>query len=211
MSDIDISSIVVAVALAAGAALWLGLHMQRDRSETRRKALRDQLTGLMNDRAFAQRAVDIFDETRDVSGEMIVLMYDIDGLGTISDRFGREFGDFVVRLFAEKAKAEMRGDDLLFRLGDDEFCSILPATPTEDAGAIAERIRAAFSEKKLRARKKQNVCPTVSVGLASSAELGFSIDRLKAAAEEALAEAKRAGGNRLVAYSAPAVEERSAA
>ncbi len=211
MSDIDIASIVVAVALATGAALWIGLRMQRDWSEARRKSLRDQLTGLMNDRAFAQRAVDVLDDTRDVSGEMIVLMYDIDGLAAISDRFGREFADFVVRLFAEKAKAEMRDEDLLFRLGDDEFCSILPATPLEDAGAIAGRIRATFSEKKLRARKKQNVRPTVSVGLASSAELGFSIDRLKAAAEAALAEAKRAGGDRLVAYRPPASEERTAA
>lgn len=208
MSVIDIAAILLAFALAAGATAWLVL---RAWSESRRKSLLDQLTGLMNDRAFAQRAVDVFDETRDVSGEMIVLMYDIDGLGTVSDRFGREFGEFLIRLFAEKAKAEMRGEDLLFRLGDDEFCSILPATPEEDARAIAERIRTAFSEKKLRARKKQNVRPTVSVGLASSAELGFSIDRLKAAAETALAEAKRAGRDRLVAYRAPAVGERSAA
>ena len=72
----------------------------------------------------------------------------------------------------------------------------------EDARAIAERIRAAFSEKKLRAAKKQNVRPTVSVGLATSAELGFSVDRLKGAAETALAEAKRAGGDRLETYRA---------
>jgi two-component system, cell cycle response regulator len=211
MPDIEIAAIVVAAALMAGAVLWQGLRMLKDWNEARRKALCDQLTGLMNDRAFAQRAVDVLDDTRDVSGEMIVLMYDIDGLAAISERFGREFGDFVVRLFAEKAKAEMRDEDLLFRLGDDEFCSILPATPLEDARAIAARVRAAFSEKKLRARKKQNVCPTVSVGLASSAGLGFSIDRLKAAAETALAEAKRAGGDRLVAYRAPAAEERTAA
>jgi diguanylate cyclase (GGDEF)-like protein len=207
MAGIDIAVVLV----AAGVVGWLGWRWLVAWREARRRALRDQLTGLMNDRAFAMRVGDGLEGGREASGEMALLMYDIDGLGAISERFGREFGDFVLRLFAEKAKAEIREDDLLFRLGDDEFCSILPATSEEDARAIAERIRAAFSEKKLRAARKQNVRPTVSVGLASSAELGFSIDRLKSAAEAALAEAKRAGRNRLEIYRAPAVEERSAA
>lgn len=174
---------------------WVG-HVQM----SRRKALEDQLTGLMNGRAFAKRVGDGLEAVPDRSGEIVLLMFDIDGLDAINDRFGREFGDFILRLFAAKARAEIREDDLLFRLGDDEFCSILPHTSEEDAAAIAERIRAAFSEKPLRARKKENVRPTVSVGLASSRLVGFGIDRLKAAADAALADAKHAGGNGLVLY-----------
>jgi diguanylate cyclase (GGDEF)-like protein len=211
MAEMDTILLVAVTCATAVAVGWLAWRWSQYLRETRRRARQDQLTGLMNDRAFAERAVDVMDETRDVSGEMIVLMYDIDGLGSISERFGREFGDFVVRLFAEKAKAELRADDLLFRLGADEFCSILPSTGERDARMIAERIRAAFSEKKLRARKKQNVRPTVSVGLASSTVVGFSIDRLKAAAEVALADAKQQGRDRLEAYRAPAGEERFAA
>jgi len=212
MAAMETTLLVAAACVAALALGWFGWRLLQGRREARRRALQDQLTGLMNDRAFAERAVDVMDETRDVSGEMVVVMYDIDGLGAISERFGREFGDFVVRLFADKAKAEIRGDDLLFRLGDDEFCSILPSTSEHDARAIAERIRAAFSEKKLRARKKQNVRPTVSVGLASSAAIGFSIDRLKAGAEAALAEAKRAGRDRISVYEGDAANDhRSAA
>lgn len=200
MAAMDITLLVAAACVAALAVGWLARRLAESRREARRHALQDQLTGLMNDRAFAERAVDVMDETRDVPGEMVVLMYDIDGLAAISERFGREFGDFVVRLFADKAKAEIRDDDLLFRLGADEFCSILPSTGERDARLIAERILAAFSAKKLRARKKQNVRPTASVGLASSTMVGFSIDRLKSAAEAALAEAKRQGGGRIVCY-----------
>lgn len=209
MAGIEFAAVIVTAGLAAGGVLgWRWIATWR---ETRRRALQDQLTGLMNGQAFAKRVGDGLDGTPNASGELVVLMYDIDGLGRISERFGPGFADFVIRLFAEKAKAEIREDDLLFRLGADEFCSILPHTSEADARAIAERVRTAFSEKKLRAAKKQNVRPTVSVGLASSVELGFSIDRLKAAAEAALAQAKRAGGDRLEAYRAPAVEERSVA
>ena len=211
MADIDIVVIFVAVGVLAGLSAWLGPRLLVAWSEARRRALKDQLTGLMNDRAFAKRVGDELESAREASGEMVLLMCDIDRLGAINQRFGREFGDFVIRLFAEKAKAEIREDDLLFRLGDDQFCSILPATSEQHARTIAERIRSAFSEKKLRARRKENVRPTVSIGLASSAELGFSVDRLKVAAEAALAEAKRSGRDRLEVYRAPAIEERSAA
>lgn len=207
----DIAVFLVAAGLAAGGVAlfgWRGLAAWRD---ARRRTLQDQLTGLPNDRAFAQRVGDEPEAGREASGEMALLMYDIDGLGAINERFGREFGDFVIRRFAEKAKAEIREDDLLFRLGDDQFCSILPATQTEEARAIAERIRASFSAVKLRARKKQNVRPTVSVGLATSTQLGFSVDRLRQAAETALAEAKRAGRDQLRIYRASGAEERSAA
>ena len=185
---------------------WVG-HVQ----EARRRDLQDQLTGLMNGRAFAKRVGDGMEAAPDRSGEIILLMFDIDGLDAINDRFGREFGDFILRLFAEKARAEIRDEDLLFRLGEDEFCSILPHTSREDAFAIAERIRAAFSAKPLRARKKQNVTPTASVGLASSSLVGFGIDRLKVAADAALASAKQAGGNGLVLYRDVAPAERPVA
>lgn len=212
MTAMNTALFVTAASTVAFAAGWLLGRWMESRRDARLRARQDRLTGLMNERAFAERAIDVMDETRDVSGEMIVLMYDIDGLSRISDRFGHEFGDFLVRLFAEKAKAELRGEDLLFRLGDDEFCSILPSTGQDDALMIAERIRAAFSEKKLRARKKENVRPTVSVGLASSSQLGFNVDRLKKAAEAALAEAKRCGRDRIVAYQASLdMETRTAA
>ncbi len=190
--------------IALHAAAMFGSRWRAARDEARRKALEDQLTGLANARAFAERAAGGPADPVAQSGEIVLLMYDIDGLAAITDRFERKFGDFVLRLFAEKARAEMRANDLLFRLGADEFCAILPGTSLADAEAIANRVRAAFREKPLRARKKQNVRPTACVGLASSQEVGFGIDRLKAAAEEALRQAKCAGADSLCVYRASA-------
>lgn len=201
-----IAAVAVLCAVVLAGRRWLAVS-----KTARRKAMEDQLTGLMNGRAFAARIGDALDPAAERSGEMSLLMFDIDGLDTINARFGREFGDFILRLFADKARAEIRGSDLLFRLGDDEFCSILPSTCEDDAVAIAERIRAAFSEKPLRARKKENVRPAASVGLASSRLAGFSIDRLKAAADAALAEAKHVGGNSLVVYHEVRAEAQQAA
>lgn len=182
-----------AAALLVAACLG-GWRLNRARLAAGAKARLDALTGLMNDRAFAERSTDILDGSRDISSEIVVVMFDIDGMGAINQRFGREFGDFVLRLFAEKAAAEIRDGDLLFRLGGDEFCFILTHSSERDATAIAERICAAFSAKKLRARKKQNVQPTASVGLASSRHAGFNIETLKAAADAALQEARQDGG-----------------
>lgn len=207
-----IMPIVPPAALAAFcAALFVGRRWVGHIQLSRRRALEDQLTGLMNGLAFAKRVDDGMDAIPDRSGEISLLMFDIDGLDAINDRFGREFGDFILRLFAEKARAEIREDDLLFRLGADEFCSILPHTSQEDAAAIAGRIMAAFSAKPLRARKKQNVRPTASAGLACSRSVGFGIDRLKAAADAALADVKRAGGNGLLSHGEDASKAAAAA
>lgn len=190
----------IAAVAALCTVLFFGWRRFRKLRVSQRQSMEDKLTGLMNGRAFAERVGDHHRPVVERSGEMSLLMFDIDGLAAINARFGEEFGDFVLRLFAEKARAEIHDDHLLFRLGGDEFCSILPTTCEDDAVAVAERIRAAFSEKPLRARKKENVRPTASVGLASSSLVGFSIDRLKDAADAALAGAKHVGGNSLVIY-----------
>ena len=70
-------------------------------------------------------------------------MFDLDHFKSINDRFGHATGDEVLRVFAGVARSSMRGDDLVGRLGGEEFAAIVPE-PIEFAERIAERLRAAF-------------------------------------------------------------------
>lgn len=196
----------IAMGAAGLAAAGLGYAGGRVFATSQQRRRSDILTGLRNRRAFDHDAARLVDGSRQMTGDLCILMFDIDGLGGIDARFGRGFGDFVLRLFAQKASAELRENDTLFRIGGDEFCCLLPMTCAESAEAIATRIMAAFGEKKLRARKKQNVRPTVAVGLASSADFGFAFEGLRSAAIEAMGDAKAAGGNRLVRARQPYAE-----
>ena len=72
-----------------------------------------------------------------------MLMLDLDHFKSINDRFGHAIGDEVLRVFANAARSNMRGSDLVGRLGGEEF-AVIVAEPMEFAARIAERLRASF-------------------------------------------------------------------
>jgi hypothetical protein len=99
-----------------------------------------------------------------------------------------------LRLFAKTASANMRTDDVIGRLGGEEFAAVVPGDG-DVASGIAERVRMAFET----AGVDVSGCPlkaTVSIGAAWTAE-AVRIDELLAAADAALYRAKEAGRNRL--------------
>jgi diguanylate cyclase (GGDEF)-like protein len=106
------------------------------RSNTEQKLHVDPLTEALNRHAFhwMQRGDEIATEGV-LSG--VVLMIDIDRLKRINDEFGHATGDIVIRAAANSIRGLIRGDDLLFRWGGDEFVAILPNL---SAAVVAERM-----------------------------------------------------------------------
>lgn len=95
---------------------------------------RDLLTGLPNHRYLerwlgARRSV----------AEIVVLLLDVDDLGTLNDRVGREAGDAALVAIGRALRGECRLGDLLVRLDDDEFLLLAPRSTHEGAVALAER------------------------------------------------------------------------
>lgn len=107
----------------------------------RRLATHDELTGLPNRRALLQ-ALQVAALRQARLGEPVALvMIDLDHFKAINDRWGHRAGDTVLRGFAERAQATLRGIDTLGRWGGEEFLLLLPDTTLAQAQACVERLR----------------------------------------------------------------------
>jgi diguanylate cyclase (GGDEF)-like protein len=190
---------------AVGGAFIIML-MVKDRSvyAFRSAASTDHLTGLLNRRAFLECATELRDRHRARRQPVTVLMFDLDHFKSVNDRFGHATGDAVLRVFAETARTSMRADDVLGRLGGEEFSAILPAN-SEIAAMVAERVRAAF-EVAGETVDGIAIGGTVSIGAAGAAGADAEIETLLARADAALYQAKEGGRNRVqLAEDIPAV------
>ncbi len=123
-----------------------------------------------------------------------MLAFDLDHFKSINDRFGHKTGDAVLSLFARVTRKTMRGNDVIGRIGGEEFVAILSGKLAE-ASIAAERVRTAF-EKAAVAPDSPQIPATVSIGMACGAP-DASIDVLIARADAALYRAKANGRNRI--------------
>ncbi len=175
--------------------------MAKEQSLTlhRTAALTDALTGLFNRRGFFEHAQKLLDSRLRKDKPVSVLMFDLDHFKSINDRFGHDTGDDALRLFASTITTTMRSEDILGRLGGEEFVAILPAG-LDDAIGIAQRVRLAF-ELAGRNIAGRQINATVSVGATLSPGRDCTIPQLLSRADRALYRAKSGGRNCVVADS----------
>jgi diguanylate cyclase len=132
----------------AGAAIF-GTFIERERQLSRREAQlfveaqTDALTGLLNRRSLDHHFKRIGRPGR-VKGTAFLLI-DLDHFKDINDSFGHDAGDVVLRTVAETLRSTVRADDLIARMGGEEFLVVLPDTDLSSARRTAERIREAVS------------------------------------------------------------------
>ncbi|MEN9709146.1 MAG: hypothetical protein RIQ68_1554 [Pseudomonadota bacterium] len=161
-------------------------------------ALIDPLTGLRN-RRFLDGAL----QDHLARGAPFTLMIlDIDHFKRVNDQHGHDAGDDVLRIVAQRLRGALREDDLICRLGGEEFAIVMPGADVVSAGVIAERVRQAISgEPVALSSAAVSLSLTVSAGLAASApELGArDLYRL---ADAALYRSKAAGRNKVTAHAA---------
>ena len=155
----------------------------------------DPLTGLLNRRAFLENALALCAAQAKRREPVTLLMFDLDHFKSINDRFGHPVGDDVLRTFARVARSSMRANDIIGRLGGEEFAAIVPAS-LDIATRIAERLRLSFQEAGV-AIGLNAIGATVSIGAAMAPAPVTAIDTLLARADVALYGAKHAGRNRL--------------
>src|SRR5262249_11992283 len=121
-----------------------------------------------------------------------LVIFDMDGLKRVNDRFGHLAGDEVLVGAGRLVRERSRASDTAARYGGDELVLVLPETARAGAVAVAEEIRASIEE--LRAGPAQ---VTVSAGVAAAPDDGRDPRQLLAAADARLYAAKAAGGNRV--------------
>jgi len=160
-----------------------------------RAAQEDPLTGVANRRQFMQRLADEI-EVAQASGQPLTLaIADLDRFKLVNDVLGHSVGDEALRSSAALMRNLCRGNDLVARIGGEEFALILPGMSQPDAAAFCERLRGAIENHEW-GRVHPRLRMTISIGVwqwngAADAEA------LLEAADAQLYRAKRAGRNRV--------------
>ena len=178
-------------------------QIEKQNDELRKLATRDPLTGCLNRRAFFEGAAQLLAGARAGMTPLHCIMSDIDHFKSFNDKHGHAVGDQVLQAVSKQLFSGLREADLLCRYGGEEYCIFLPGVTTEQAQAIAERLRAEIeSNAGASVRSTANLAVTSSFGLAVLTPDLEDPAKLVARADEALYVAKRSGRNRVVLWAA---------
>ncbi|HWK87474.1 MAG TPA: GGDEF domain-containing protein [Xanthobacteraceae bacterium] len=176
---------------------FIMMAMSKERLELKQKlaSLIDPLTGIANRRAFFEETIRRLEPGSKDARPLVAILFDLDRFKKINDKYGHSMGDLVLKIFADKARANLRPNDYLARLGGEEFAAILSGIELSTAFALAEQIRISFANELSQGR--YNVGATVSAGLALLRDGETEIDSLLARADHALYAAKARGRDRV--------------
>lgn len=155
----------------------------RDCTEKREKqqkiqylSYHDQLTGLYN-RHFFEEELSRLDVERNLP--FTIAMVDVNGLKLTNDAFGHGAGDMLLKKVAEVLKKECRTDDIISRIGGDEFVILLPKTSRQDAELVVRRIHKAIEHQ-----GNANIVISISIGLETKESSDQEIKEIFAKAED---------------------------
>ena len=162
---------------------YAGLHFAIDiteRKSTEEKILYlsyfDQLTGLYN-RRFYEEELRRLDTKRNLP--LTIVMADVNGLKLTNDAFGHLAGDKLLKAVADNMKKELREDDILARIGGDEFVLILPKTDSVEAELIISRLKDKVSQTVI-----DKISASVSFGYHTKKEEFEDMEKVFAQAED---------------------------
>ena len=162
--------------------------------EMRRLSQSDFLTGAMSRRAFrVELERRIAERARDGTPSSIALL-DIDHFKRINDSHGHAAGDDVLKAVVAQCSAQLREDEVIARLGGEEFCLLLPGAGPDEASDTAERYRRAIAASDIPGLPDLDV--TASFGVAPLTETYQTPEEWLHAADKALYRAKETGRNR---------------
>ncbi|MFT5299202.1 MAG: two-component system cell cycle response regulator [Colwellia sp.] len=161
-------------------------------------SIKDPLSNLYNRRYIFEYLSKYLKGTLIEKRELSVLLFDIDDFKAVNDNFGHPFGDIIIKNFADICHEVFRNEDVIGRIGGEEFLCILPRTDEKQCKVIAERLLKKISKKTYL--EKPGLQITVSIGIATLSEVSPTSEMLYLHADAALYQAKRNGKNNAVIY-----------
>ena len=200
LSQFVVLESTLAVVLVAFGALMLTNEFITN--ELRHLAEVDPLTNVFNRRAFLTLLDKAISNAQRTQTTLPVLVMDLDHFKKVNDSWGHRAGDDVLRHFVMLAQRCLRKEDVMGRLGGEEFAIFLPNAGAGGAIAVAERLRAMVEAHPVLTEQR-SIALTVSVGVtlcAGSESAGTALQR----ADEAMYLAKERGRNRVEMTVAPA-------
>ncbi len=165
-------------------------------------AFKDPLTGFGN-----RASLYPYLQKLEASCEGVALFFiDLDSFKNINDSLGHDFGDEVIRLFAQRLRNAVRETDYLIRLGGDEFVILATdSTAQELLVNVAQKIQDVLLDEFLISNNKVKV--TASIGIVTASHDEFDLKTLLKKADIAMYQAKKAGKNRYCFYDRKIAEE----
>ncbi len=173
-------------------------ELRRQLENARAEAMVDPMTGVMNRRGFDFNMKQIVEVSRQAATPLSLVMLDIDRFKRINDTYGHLFGDKVISGLAAVLRANIKGKDIVARLGGEEFGLLLPETDQDGARQLSEKIRRMMELSKIRRLDKNEQIGgiTISLGVATLTE-DEDMTTLMDRADKALYASKENGRNRV--------------
>ena len=169
----------------------------------RRLANHDQLTGLLNRRAFREVSQQQLATLMATQRPVGVLMLDIDHFKSVNDRHGHAAGDAVLVTFALRTARVLPEGAVFSRLGGEEFAILLPGHGVAQALQVAEAVRSACAATAVPLDQGVSLTVTVSIGCHVVEPAVAHLEALLQQADRALYRAKAAGRNRVESSERP--------
>ena len=191
---LDNPTFVVAPAALILATAVLSTALMRSDVQHRSEAVIDPLTGMLNRKALQNRAIELAQQSEVTNQPVGVIVGDLDDFKSINDEHGHAAGDAVLTDVAYMLRKQLRAFDLAYRIGGEEFLILVPGSNARDCVALAELLRRTVAACTFGDGAEL----TISFGISASvAGDRFDYERVFAAADEALYEAKSLGRNRV--------------
>jgi diguanylate cyclase (GGDEF)-like protein len=163
-----------------------------------RMATIDAGTQIFNRNFLLETLESAFNYSRMSARPLAVIYYDLDYFKKINDAHGHSCGDYVLRESAQVAKACLRKDDIIGRLGGEEFLVVLPNADAATAAELAERIRETVENHPFEFEGKR-LTQTLSIGVSEIQPAFTTYKDLLDDADRKLYQSKHAGRNRTTA------------
>lgn len=177
--------------------MFVVFMLASDLSEQMREiAVKDELTGLLNRRGFSEQGAAAFAAAQRSDQPVSVIMTDIDRFKFINDEYGHATGDTALEHFANILNTGRRSNDILARVGGEEFALVVPGTELRAATLIADELRAKIDSQPMLLNG-DDLPMTASFGVATMSANDTCMTDIIVRADRALYRSKRAGRNQV--------------
>lgn len=179
--------------------VFFGFRLWRTQKRLKQLAEYDALTGLLNRGHFVEVAKSTLSYCQQTKQHAGIIMFDLDKFKSINDNFGHAAGDWALQAAAKVCLSLKREQDIVARIGGEEFCIILPSCGVFKTEQIAEKYRQALA--RLDTQTSGSVfAVSASFGITDTVSSGYSLERLLADADEAMYQSKRNGRDQVTIF-----------
>jgi diguanylate cyclase (GGDEF)-like protein len=187
-------------------SIWMANFNLRE--NLRQQSIRDPLTNLFNRRFMEETLTREISKAARTLDEISVIQIDVDNFKDFNDEHGHAVGDSTLRAISDVILSQFRDSDVPCRSGGEEFTLLLPKCSWDDAHARCVELQHHVAQLRISTPMSPLLLqpPTLSIGIATSPEHGFTNETLLRSADLALYAAKAAGRNR-IARAIPVSEE----